>query len=275
VDVAARANRMIFLLLVIPAAVLVLAYVAQRRLMYFPERSSVEDALQRASRLGLEPWRLDGVLVGWRDRSPPDGARAVLVVLHGNAGAAHHRAYFVEAFRAAAPALPLDVRLLEYPGYGPRPGVPTEETLVAAAREALAAARAEGKGPVFLAGESLGSGVAALAAAADPAAVDGLVLVTPLASIPAVARRHYPFLPAAFYRDSYRADRALVAYGRPVAFLLAGDDRVVFTDIGRALFETHSGPKRLWVEERAGHNTLTWDPRLPRWREIVEFLAGG
>jgi hypothetical protein len=267
---------LLLLLLVIPATALLVAYVAQRRLVYFPARASMEDAERRADRLGLAPWRAGGALVGWRDRSPPDGARAALVVLHGNAGAALDRAYFVEAFRLAAPDVPLDVRLVEYPGYGPRPGSPTEETLVAAAREALAAARAEGKGPVFLAGESLGSGVAALAAAADPAAVDGLVLVTPLASVPAVARRHYPFLPGSFYRDAYRADRALVGLTRqPVAFVLAGDDRVVFTDLGRALFEAHAGPKRLWIEERAGHNTLDWDPRLPRWREIVEFLAGG
>jgi uncharacterized protein len=264
---------MLLLLLVIPAIVLLVAYVAQRRLVYFPTRSSIEDSELRAARLGLAPWRVDGTLVGWRDRSPPEAARAALVVLHGNAGAALDRAYFVEAFRLAAPELPLDVRLVEYPGYGPRPGSPTEESLVGAARAALRAARAEGKGPIFLAGESLGSGVAALAAAADPGAADGLVLVTPLASIPAVARRHYPFLPASFYRDAYRADRALAAYAGPVAFLLAGDDRVVFTDLGRALFEAHVGPKRLWVEEGAGHNTLAWDARLPRWREIVEFLG--
>lgn len=266
---------LLLLLLVIPATVLLVAYAAQRRLVYFPARSSIEESERRAARLGLAPWRVDGALVGWRDRSPPEGARAALVILHGNAGAALDRAYFVEAFRLAAPALPLDVRLVEYPGYGPRPGSPTEESLVAAALEALAAVRAEGKERVFLGGESLGTGVAAVAAAEDPAAADGLVLVTPLASIPAVARRHYPFLPALFYRDTYRADRRLAAYARPVAFLLAGDDRVVFTDLGRALFEAHPGPKRLWVEERAGHNTLDWNPRLPRWREIVEFLGGG
>jgi pimeloyl-ACP methyl ester carboxylesterase len=115
--------------------------------------------------------------------------------------------------------------------------------------------------------------VAALAAAADPAAVDGLLLVTPLSSVPAVARRHYLALPEAFYRDAYRADLALPRYAGPVAFLLAGRDEVVFPDLCRALHDRAPGQKRIWEDPLAGHNTVSWDPSLPRWREIVGFLA--
>ena len=259
------------------AAALLLAvallWLAQRRLLYFPERTDRASAEARARRLGLEPW-LDGEeLLGWRARHPAGAARGRLLVLHGNAGSALDRTYFVAAFRSAAPAMPLDVYLVEYPGYGPRGGAPSEERLVASARQAIAAARREGAGPIFLAGESLGGAVAALAAAAAPSEVDGLLLVTPLSSVPAVARRHYFALPEAFYRDAYRADAALPGYGGPVAFLVAGRDEVVFPDLSRALHDRHPGPKRLWEDPPAGHNTLSWDPALPRWREIVEHLA--
>jgi hypothetical protein len=102
--------------------------------------------------------------------------------------------------------------------------------------------------------------------------VAGVVLVTPLASVPAVARRHYPFVPGFLVRDAYRADEALPRYPGPVAFLVAGRDEVTFTDLGLALHAARAGPKWLWVEERAGHNTLPYDPSDPRWRELVEFV---
>jgi hypothetical protein len=108
-----------------------------------------------------------------------------------------------------------------------------------------------------------------------PSAVDGLLLVTPLASVPAVARRHYPGAPALVHRDTWRADLALPRFGGRVAFLVAGRDEVVFPDLGRALYDAYPGTKRLWIDEGATHNTVDWRPGLGRWREVVEFLAPG
>ncbi len=264
--------RLVAILCAALALVLVAIWALQRRLLYFPDRADRAASERRAQALGLEPWIEEGTLLGWRAPHRA-GARGKLLVLHGNAGSALDRAYFVDALASAAPGLPLDVYLLEYPGYGPRPGAPTQPVLLAAARAGIAAARRRGPGPLLVAGESIGSGVAALAAAEAPAEVDGLLLVTPLASVPAVARRHYPFVPAFVHRDAWRADGALPRYGGPVAFLVAGRDEVVFADLGRALYEAYPGPKRLWVEEGATHNGLDWRAALPRWREIVEFLV--
>jgi pimeloyl-ACP methyl ester carboxylesterase len=266
------AARVLALLALAAAALLLVVWLVQRRLLYFPARVGRDAAERRARALGLEPWLRGATLLGWRARHPA-GATGRLVVLHGNAGHALDRAHYVAAFASAAPDLPLDVYLVEYPGYGPRPGSPTEASLVAAAREALEAARQDGPGPVLLAGESLGSGVAALAAAEAPGAADGLLLVTPLASVPAVARRHYGPVPGLVHRDAYRADLALPRYGGRVAFLVAGRDEVVFADLGTALFRAYPGPKRLWVDEDATHNGLDWRPGNPRWRELIEFLA--
>ncbi|HET8541798.1 MAG TPA: alpha/beta fold hydrolase [Anaeromyxobacter sp.] len=267
---SAGALRVLLVLAAAAAALVLALWLAQRRLLYFPERADRAASERRARALGLEPWSDGASFLGWRARRP--GALGRLVVLHGNAGSALDRAHWVDALAAAAPDRPLDVYLVEYPGYGPRPGSPSQAALVRAAREAIAAARRDGPGPVVLAGESLGSGVAALAAAEAPAEVDALLLVTPLASVPAVARRHYGPLPAFLHRDPYRADLALPRYGGAAAFLVAGRDEVVFPDLGRALFEAYPGRKRLWVEEGASHNGLDWRPGLARWREIVEFL---
>lgn len=269
-----RLARLALATVVILGVSVLLLHLLQRKLLYFPDRLDRGAAERQARALGLEPWVSDGEVAGYWARTA--GARGVAVVLHGNAGSALDRVYAAAALARASPARPLDVLLVEYPGYGPRPGVPTQATLVAAAREAVAAARRErgGSGPVVVVGESLGSAVGALAAAEAPGEVDGLALVTPLASVVAVAARHYPGLPAWLIRDPFRADEALPRYPGPVAFVVAGRDEVVFADLGLALHEARGGAKRLWVDERATHNTIDWSPRADVWREVVEFVAG-
>jgi uncharacterized protein len=251
-------------------AVTVVAMLAslQRRLLYFPAREDLARATAAAQRAGFEPWSAQSRFLGWRARQVGQPPRAIVLVLHGNAGSALDRAYFRDVFQEAGA---VDVVLLEYPGYGPRDGEPSQESLVGACREALTLLRGE-RLPIALVGESLGSAVASIAAAKQAADVAGLFLVTPLASVTAVAKRHYPFIPSALIADAYRADLALPRYPGPVAFLVAGRDEVVFPDLGLALFEARKGPKRLWVEPQSGHNDLAHDPRDPKWREALHFL---
>lgn len=262
------------LLLAVPIAVLAAVWFGQRRLLYFPVAEPLPAAIAAARTRGLEPW-LDGAgrFLGWR--APARGAPAArALVLHGNAGSALDRVYLRDVLqgpRFGGGAGGVEVLLLEYPGYGPRPGAPGEETIVAAAVEAIDLLG--GTAPVLLVGESLGSAVAAQAAAARPA-VAGVLLLTPLAGVAAVAQRHYPFIPSLLVRDTYRTDRALARYRGRAGFLVAGRDEVVFADLGRALFEGHAGPKRLWVEPGAFHNTLRYDPADPLWGEVWGFLAG-
>ena len=251
------------------AGLCLLVFAFQRRLLYFPERAGEAAALARAARLGLEPWRDgEGRLRGWRAPGPGrPGAR--FLVLHGNAGSALDRVYYPEALRR----LGLEVSILEYPGYGARPGSPSEPSLVAAALDAVDALASSGEAPIWLLGESLGSGVAARAASLRPQAVRGLLLVTPFASLPELARHHYPVLPGFLLRDRLEPVRDLRAYRGPVAVLVAGRDEVVTAAQGRRLFEALPGPKRLWEQPNALHNTLELGPDLPMWPEVVSFLA--
>ncbi len=250
------------------AGLCLLVFLFQRRLLYFPDRAGETAALARARSLGLEPWRdAAGGLRGFRAPSPTR-PRARLLVLHGNAGSALDRATWVEAL-----GVELEVALLEYPGYGARPGAPSEAALAAAALDAVDALAAEGPGPVWLLGESLGSGVASRAAARRPERVSGLFLVTPFASLPELARVHYPFLPSFLLRDRFEPARDLAAFRGPVAVLVAGRDEVVTAEQGLRLHAALAGPKRLWVQEGATHNGLDLRPGLPMWREVTAFLA--
>jgi len=243
---------------------------AQRRFLYFPERQDLDASLRDASRLGFDPLQNRPRGAARMAVPHPSGrAEATAIVLHGNAGHSLHRTYLPRVLQGPG-VPPLDVILLEYPGYGPRPGRPTEASLVEAAVEAVD--QAAPAGPILLVGESLGTGVASLAAARRPRLVRGLLLVTPLASVPAVTRRHAPLVPGFLLRDRYEAGPALARFGGPVVFLVAGDDEVVFADLGRGLHDGYPGPRRLVVQEGASHNGLRYDPLDPTWREAVSFL---
>jgi pimeloyl-ACP methyl ester carboxylesterase len=195
-----------------------------------------------------------------------------MLVLHGNAGYALDRNYFVTGLRALGNQW--DVFLFEYPGYGARDGTPSEASFKAAATQALQSLLALDSRPVFITGESLGSGVACLLASASPSQVAGLLLVTPFSSLVEVAAHHYPFLPVrTLLRERYDSREALANYGGPVAFLLAGRDEVVTRELGQQLYDSYSGPRWLQVQAHAGHNTLTYSPEASWWAEVASFLT--
>lgn len=242
--------------------------VAQRRMMYFPLRCSEAEVLRFAAREGLLPWRNEaGELIGWQPANAQAQGNALLL-FHGNAGFAAHRSYFVQGFSPE-----WTVYLFEYPSYGARPGSPSEARFVSAAESAFLQLGRERAGRIFLGGESLGGGVACHLAAKHPDRVAGLFLATPFSSLTDVARHHYPFFPVRWLmRDRYDCARLLKKYSGPLAVLLAGQDEVVPAHLGRKLFEGYTGPKRLWVQEAATHNTLDYTPARPWWREVIRFL---
>lgn len=264
-----RVAGVVGLLLFALAAVI---WFGQRHLLYFPARADLDASVRVARQRGLEPWTdRSGAFVGWRAPHPDGAPVARAIVLHGNAGSALDRTYLRDVLQG--PGLPrIEVLLLEYPGYGPRAGSPTEESIGQAVVEAIDSLGSAL--PVLLVGESLGSAAASLAAAARPR-VAGLLLVTPVASVTSLARRHYPVVPSFLVRDGFRADLALPRYGGPVGFLLAGRDEVAPPDLARALFDTHPGKKQLWEQPDATHNTLRYRPGDPSWAAIVGFLVPG
>ena len=87
-------------------------------------------------------------------------AKGTVVVFHGNAGTADHRAYYVTALGSMG----YRVILAEYPGYGARQGELGEPSFVRDAQATVRLASQRYAEPIFLLGESLGCGVVAAAA---------------------------------------------------------------------------------------------------------------
>ena len=247
----------------------------ERSMIYYPTRSSEESLRGLAQSRGLTPWHNEsGERIGWRSASPgAGGSGTALAVFHGNAGHAADRSYFVDGIGAAVREEPWTIFLFEYPGYGSRPGQPSERVIKAGARAAVQHLLAEGFTSLFVAGESLGGGVASHLAATFPDQVDGVVLITPFTSLAEVAQHHYPgWLVRMLLSERYDNVDELTRYRGPVAILLAGEDEVVPAELGRRLHDTYQGPKRLWVQSGRGHNTLDLSRDASWWRELVQFL---
>ncbi len=239
----------------------------QRGMIYFPTVAEERVLLAVGRNEGFGPWlNAAGQLVGWQRRGPTRPARGQVLVVHGNAGYALDRTDYAKALQEVAA---FDVFILEFPGYGSRPGKPSQKTILTAADEALMVLRTNG--PVYLIGESLGSGVAAHLAGAHPAEVAGMLLFTPYNNMTAVAQHHMPAFPVRWMLwDRFPSDESLKQYRGPLGFLLAGNDEVVPDKFGRRLHDGYQGPKKLWEAPQTGHNNVHQRP-AEWWKQVVAF----
>jgi pimeloyl-ACP methyl ester carboxylesterase len=273
-NVKSRRRKTIFIkflvvVLTAYALCLLVLYFSQRSLMYHPDKGDEKKFLAAAAKLGILPWRnARGQLIGWK-RISQKPTKNRMLVLHGNGGNALSRTYLLDGFETTGN---WDFYLLEYSGYAWRGENPNQNGIFDSAQAALQQLMDEEKTPVFIAGESLGTGVACLLAGKMPRAVRGLFLITPYTATVDVAAGRYPIFPVRFLmKDQYQAAAALREYSGPVAILLAGNDIIVPARFGQALFDGYNGPKKLWIQPDAGHSSLNFDPKAKMWREIVEF----
>jgi len=249
----------------------------QRRLIYFPSRAlaSEEKMAHIAVPLGLEPWRDgQGIRIGWRQTAPAGRpASHRMILFHGNAGSAFDRSQYVKGFGHLDEGRTWQVFLFEYPGYDSRPGETSEISFRAAGTAALERLAGEDSRPIYLAGESLGSGLACFLAGDSPQKVAGIFLMTPFASLAEVGSLHYPWLPVKLIlRERWDNAAALRHFHGPVAIMIAGEDEIVTPAQGQKLFDGYAGPKRKWVDPDATHNTVANTVDLPWWQEVSDFL---
>ena len=253
---------------------LTLLALSQRSMIYFPTKNDPAFLEREAFNQGFEPWRnSQGEVIGYRSLPSPIDPRPPIAILlcHGNAGYAMHRADYASLLRAAAPDHAISVYLLEYPGYGARGGHPSQEAFLAAASEA--ATNIPERAPVIVLGESIGTGVAAATAAAHPDRIKGLLLLTPFDSLANVAQYHYPILPVRWImRDQYPAGEWLENYQGPIAIILAAKDTIVPAKFGQKLYDAYSGPKLLLIADQADHNDLLSSLPASTWQEALNFL---
>lgn len=246
----------------------------QRRIMYFPFYKTEAGMLTLAHESGCEPWRdTSGKIIGWKSERPKGVAANRMIVFHGNAGYALMRTQYPFNFERLDGGKSWEVYLFEYPGFGARPGKLGQQPFIEAGLEAMDELRKTDSRPIYLLGESLGSGMACELAGRRPEQVAGLFLVTPYARIADVAAQRFWYLPVRWMlRDPWDNVTSLKGYRGSVAMLIAEKDEVVTAEQGRLLFTDYSGRKRLWTEPGATHNGLDFSPAVSWWQDVSDFL---
>ena len=233
-------------------ALVALMYVAQRALMYFPEKFRTAPAaagLPEAEEVVLDTADGEKVIV-WH--VPPREGGMVTLYFHGNGGALRYR---VDRFRAHT-AQGDGLVALSYRGYAGSTGSPTEPGILNDARAVydFAVARYPAD-KLVLWGESLGSGVAVALAAERPVA--RIVLEAPFLSAADVAAGAYPFVPVYWLmKDQFRSDLRIDKVAAPVLIMHGDRDSVVPIASGQALYQLIKSPKRFVRIPGGGHENL-------------------
>ena len=263
--------RIVLVILVAYVVLVILAYFAQKKLLYFPDRPSLQGLISSTSRFGLELWPTqDADYRGLIKKIPLPDYRGTVVVFHGNAGSARDRLYYIEPLER----LGYRVILAEYPGYGARTGHHGERSFTTDALETVKVTRQKFPGPIILWGESLGCGVVTGVVKHSESNINGVVLLTPWDSLPNLAQKLYRLLPARLLtRDKYDNLSNLKDYNGPVAILMAEQDEIIPGSLTKHLFESLPSTKKLWTFPNAGHNSWPTDPDEAWWAEVMDFLS--
>jgi fermentation-respiration switch protein FrsA (DUF1100 family) len=255
--------------LVVFGGFVALMYVAQRSLMYFPDRERTAPAtagLPSAEEVVLDSEGGARVIIWY---VPPSGGNPVLIYFHGNGGALVHRADRFRALTADGTGLVA----LSYRGYGGSTGSPSETGLIADGEAAyrFVAARYPAE-RIVLFGESLGTGVAVALAAANR--IGGLILQAPFTSAADVAARVYWYLPVRLLmKDPFYSDRRIAQVTVPLLILHGERDRVVPVALGERLYKLANQPKRFVRLPDGGHNDLDEHGVLAEVRAFLDETA--
>lgn len=241
----------------------------QEKLLYYPDSRVPSDSELARNALNFWPAGRDEYR-GFIGLMPEGKAKGTVIVLHGNAGTAADRTFYLEPLRRIG----YRVLLVEYPGYGARKGRLGEESFVLDARETIRQAAAMYGNPIYLLGESLGGAVAASAVREAGVRVEGMVLVTPWATLERVAKEKFPFLPVRrLLTDRYDTVANLTTFRGAIAVVMAAKDNIVPPHHARELYDSFPGPKRLWSIAGAGHNDWPYYITDEIWKEIMAFVS--
>ncbi len=235
------------------AALLIVVFLFQSRLVYFPDIGRESSATPRDAGIEYEEVRLDTgdgeSLHAWF--VPAAQPRGTVLLFHGNAGNISHRLeYLLMLHRLGYSSF-----IFDYRGYGKSSGRPSEQGTYRDAEAAwryLTVTRNIEPRRIALLGESLGGAVAAwLASRQRPGA---LVLASVFTSVPDMGAEVYPFLPVRLLsRFDYNTRAYLKNVEAPVLIAHSREDEIVPYRHGRALFEAAREPKT-FLEMRGGHN---------------------
>ena len=194
------------------------------------------------------------------------GAKGTLVHFHGNAGNACDRYFVLDGLKD----IPLNIILVEYPGYGGDNGSFGEKELLEGADNLFASIEKKGpSGPFYLFGESLGTAVATYIASRK--SIRALILQSPFPSLSEVGQYHYPMFPV----DLLMSHRfPLKEWAKkvdcPVLMIHGEEDRIIPIHFGKEAATYFPKTPRFKKIAGRAHNDLANSRAF--WEELLNFL---
>lgn len=251
------------------AALVLLMYWGQSRLMYFPQQVLSDTPAD----IGLAYSTVhiataDGeTLHGWW--VPVPEAKGTVLLFHGNAGNISHRINYLAMFKR----LGYHTLLVDYRGYGQSSGTPSEAGMYLDAQAAwhyLIDVQGHAPAQIALFGESLGGAVAAELASHERPGL--LVLSSTFTSVPDLAATLYPFLPVRWIaRFRYDTRASLQSVSCPVFIAHSSDDEIIPFEHGQRLLEAAAEPKQFLTLE--GDHNSGFIFMQPQWiKALGEFM---
>jgi uncharacterized protein len=185
----------------------------------------------------------------WKQPVPGCG---MVVTFHGNASSP---GYAAERFSAGPWAQNgWGVLAIAYRGYPGSTGTPSEAGILADGEAAIAAVKkAVPDPPILVHGHSMGTGVAV--AMAGTHKVAGVYLEAPYASLLAMAKLHFPYLPGFLMRDPMRSDLRIGKITAPILAIHGKQDPVIPVAAARDLISKAAPSSRL-IEVNGDHVSI-------------------
>ena len=232
------------------AIVLILIYINQSKLVYFPST----DISTNPKSVGLE---YESIIFHSSDNTklhawyiPKKGADVTLLFLHGNGGNISHRLDSIKLFNS----LEMNVFIFDYRGYGNSEGSANEQNTYDDARSAwdyLIKNKNVKAEDIIIFGRSLGGAIAAnLGSTTKP---KGIILESTFTTAKELVSDVYPFVPQSLIHITYGTTRYLKDINYPILVVHSIDDNIIPFKHGQAVFKNANEPKT-FVQIRGDHN---------------------
>ncbi len=242
--------KIIAISLFIYFGLLIILYLFQERVIFFPDDRTCPE---------LKSVSFNNDTIRFIEKIHPN-PRATLIHFHGNAGSVCDRDFMLHYLHE----IPLNIILVEYPGYSGDPNFPTLKRIKEYSINVVNFFKKD-KIPIFLYGESLGTVISTHLASFEK--IEGLILQSPFGSLGEVGQNAYPIFPVKWlvkndFKSQSITTRTLILIGE--------NDDIVPKEISNGQIKFFENSKVITFKNR-GHNDLVVDNKK-LWSEITSFL---
>ena len=261
--------KLFLTLILIYSTLLVVIFLAQRKLLYHPtENSTLEENLLSHKVEKIKIPSSDNInLISWYFLK--NKSFKTLVFFHGNAGRLENRIYKLNHLSD----LNLNYLIFAYRGFNGNNGKPTEEGIYKDSKAVINWLNSKGikKKDIILYGEALGGAVAIEIAQKESFA--GIILESTFTSMIDMGQKYYPIFPVSFLlKDKYETKNKIKNLNSPTLVMHGKKDKVVPFYMGEKIYDLLNTPKYKYFTNNDDHMMEFNDQLVINIKKFIETL---